>query len=250
MLTAGRREFRTVPNRILRTGGRLAAVAAVSLAVQAVPVAAHADGPIPIDVTTIGTVAATPCQLSSQSLYDDPLTATVTSRPGARTDFVWHASAHAVVSSTDSCVTGVMVTTQLTDSTTVPNCPPVLQSPVASAANDEPTVFLVTGRRDYEVYDDVSFDVPYFNASSSVSSAEGSVTDNVDAYPASAPDVTAIGLPCDRVRSSVTEDDTAYYANSQHQYIPYCSQQVTFNYVSTPAGPQQVGDPIVDSISC
>lgn len=244
------RRDRTLPDRILRTVGRLAAVAAVSLAVQAVPTAAHADIPLPVDVTTIGTSTASACQLSSQSLFADPLTATVTPKAGGRTDFVWHASAHAIVSSTDSCVTGVMVTTQLTDSTTVPNCPPLVQSPVVSASNDDPTVYLVTGRRDYEVDDGLSFDVPYFNASSTLSSAEGGVTDNVDGYPASTSNVAPLTLPCDRVRSSVTEDDTAYYANSQHQYIPYCSQQVTFDYVSTPAGPKQVGDPVVDSISC
>ena len=239
-----------MPNRTLRTLGRLAAVAAASLAVQLVPLAAHADVSIPIDGITVATQGASPCQLSSQYMYDAALTATVAAKPGGETDFVWHAAAHAGVSSTDSCVTGIMVKTQLTDTTSVPGCPPVVQSPVGTTTNTDPSRYQFTGKVDYEVENDLDFDVAYFGAPSLVSSADGSLTDNVDAYPGSTPDVRPLALPCERAHSSVIENDTAYYANSQHQYIPYCAQQVTFDFVSTPAGPQQVGSPIVDSITC
>jgi hypothetical protein len=249
VLTATRRDIATVLAKNLRNLARIVAAAGAAVAVQLVPLAAHADTTVPIDVTTIGTDVST-CQLSSHSLFDSPLTATVTPKPGGETDFVWHAAAHAAVSSADTCVTGIMVKTQLTDSTSVPNCPVVLQSLVGTSVDNDPFVYSSTGKVDYEVDNHVDFDVPYFDAPSTTASTEGAVVDTVDTYPASFPDVAPFALPCDRVRSTVTESDTAYYANSAHQFVPYCSQQVSYDFVSTPAGPKEVGDPILDSITC
>lgn len=229
---------------------RIAVVAAATIAVQLVPLAAHADGPIPIDVLTVATQAASTCNLSSHYLVDSPLRATAVLKADGETDFVWHASAQGHVSSTDSCVTGIMISTQLTDSTQVPNCPPMVQSPAGDTVSTDPYTYQGSGNVDYEVDNNLDFSVPYFDAPGTLSSTEGAVTDNGETYPASAPDVAPVALSCERVRSTVTEDDTLYYANSQHQFIPYCSQQVTYDYVSTPAGPQQVGDPIVDSLTC
>lgn len=236
---------------------RVAAIAVTTVAVVLLPVAAYADTPPAPNTTVIDSLGlpaivaqVTPCQLATSDLWSTTLTATVEQKPSGELDFNWRAFAHASVSSVDPCVTGVMVKTQLTDTTTVPNCPPVVRSDEATTVNHDKTTSWVTGETDYEVYNDVHFPVAYFGGPGTAQSAEDAVVSRFDTNGGTAPDLDSAAVKCYRLRSTVTEDDTAYYANSQGQFIPFCSQQVTYEFVATPSGPQQVGDPITESITC
>jgi len=236
---------------------RVAAIAVTTIAVVLLPVAAVADTP-PAPVAGAGdsfglpgiVAQATPCRLAESDLISGSLTAAVERKANGEIDFNWHAVTYADVSSADRCVTGVMVKTRLTDSTTVPNCPPVERSDEVSTASNDPFTSGTTGGSDYEVGNDVHFAVAYFGGPGTAPSLEGSVVNRVDTGDGASPDPGSSSLKCDRLRSTVTEYDTAYYANSQGTFIPFCSQQVAYEFVATPAGPQQVGDPIVESITC
>jgi hypothetical protein len=234
-----------------RALGRVTAVVAVAAAVQLAPLAAYADTPIPVGVVDtggLGTVTGqvSTCRLDSHNLFDSPLAATVEKKTGGEIDYLWHAASHASVSSADPCVTGIMLETQLTDSTSVPNCPPVVQSPVVRAVSEEPFTYASNGASDYEVDNPVDFEVAYFGGPAASAPAASTLTTS-DAS-GSAIDTAALG--CDRVRSTVTESDTAYYENNLRQFVPFCSQQISTEFVGTPAGPEQVGDPIVVSTDC
>lgn len=237
----------------MRAVGRVTAVAVAVLALQALPATAYADGSSPIDVvgsvtTLVGTDVST-CNLDSHSLFDGPLSATVSTTASGEVDFTWHANAYAAVSSADACVTAVMVTTTLTDSTTVPDCPPVVQSPDESAASNDPFTYQQAGTTDYEVDNTVAFKVAYFGGPTTTQPVDDTAVNRIETS-GSSPDVSSSRARCYRLRSTVTESDTAYYANSAGQFVPYCSQQVATDFVSTPQGPVQVGDPIVESITC
>jgi hypothetical protein len=234
-----------------RTLGRVTAVTIVAASVTMLPMAAYADtiivGGIKVGVTTSNPAT---CQLDSYELFASPLTATVASKAGGETDFVWHAAAYASVSSADPCVTGIMVTTQLTDSTTVPNCPPVVQSPTGTTTSNEPLTYQNSGRTDYEADNPFPFEVAYFGGPATSDPATGAVDNQIDTSGTSASQPLTAVVKCSRVRSTVIESDTAYYQNSQHQYVPFCSERISTDYVSTPAGPQRVGDPVLLSTSC
>jgi len=236
---------------------RVAAIAVTTIAVVLLPVAAYADSPPVPDITIVDSLGlpaivsqAAPCQLAESDLWAADLTATVERKANGELDFNWHAFAYATVSSADPCVTGVMVKTQLTDSTTVPNCPPIVRSDEVSTANNDPFTSSTTGEQDYEVYNDVHFAVAYFGGPGTTASAEDAAMSQFDKNGSSSPDLDSTSVKCYRLRSTVTEQDTAYYANSQGQFIPFCSQQVAYEFVATPSGPQQVGDPITESITC
>jgi len=236
---------------------RVAAIAVTAITVVLLPVAAYADTPPAPDTTVVDSlglpaVAAqvTPCRLATSDLWSTDLTATVEQKASGEIDFNWHAFAYASVSSVDPCVTAVMVKTQLTDTTTVPNCPPVVRSDEATTVNRDKTTSWVTGESDYETYNDVHFAVAYYGGQGTTQSAADDVVSRLDTHGGSATTLAAGAVKCYRLRSTVTEQDTAYYANSQGQFIPFCSQQVTYQFVATPSGPQQVGDPITESISC
>jgi hypothetical protein len=243
-----------------RALGRATAVTIVAAAVTFAPLAAYADPISPgtvgdtvgvgtIDVGSVTSNNAT-CRLDSQELFASPLTATVENKAGGEVDFVWHAAAHAAVSSADPCVTGIMVTTQLTDTTTVPNCPPVVQSPAAATASDDPFTYYSNGRTDYEADNPLAFGVAYFGGPATADPAAGAAGNQIDTSGASASQVGSAALTCARLRSTVTESDTAYYRNSQHQYVPFCTERVSSDYVSTPSGPRQVGDSVLLSTIC
>jgi hypothetical protein len=234
-----------------RVVGRVTAVTVVAASVTFAPLTAYADtitvGGIDIGGLTSNTAT---CQLDSEELFASPLTATVQNKGGGVVDFVWHAAAHATVSSADPCVIGIMVTTQLTDTTTVPNCPPVVQSSVATTVSNEPLTYAISGRTDYEADTALAFDVAYFGGPSTAGGVTGPISDQIDTSGDSAPQTGKAALTCDRLRSTVTESDTAYYENGQHQYVPFCTERLSTDYVSTPAGPQRVGDTVLLSTSC
>jgi len=235
---------------------RVAAIAVTAITVVLFPVAAYADSPAAPGTTVVDSLGlpaiaaqVMPCRLATSDLRSTDLTATVERKASGEVDFDWHASASASVSSVDPCVTGVMVKTQLTDSTTVPNCPPVVRSDESTAVSRE-TTYWNSGATDYEVGTDVHFPVAYFGGPGTAKSVQDAAASRLGMSDGSSPDVGAPSLACERLRSTVTEDDTAYYANSQGQFIPFCSRQVTYQFVAAPSGPQQVGDPITESISC
>lgn len=231
----------------------MATIAIAAAAVQCLPVIAYADSPAPV-VDTLGLPSVSSqgatCRLSTSELYANWLTATVESKPAGQIDFTWHAAARAAVSSVDACVKGIMVTSRLTDATTVPDCPPLVQSNVATAVSEEALTYQSSGASDYEVNSAVDFPVAYFGGPGTAQSLDDAVVSRAHLSDGSSPDLGSQSLKCYRVRSTVTEYDTAYYENSQRQFVPFCSQQVSYEFVSTPAGPEQVGDPIVDSITC
>lgn len=228
-------------------------VAVAVVVAQAVPVAAAAD-PLPVvEVVGLPGVASqvAACRLAAAELYDATLTATTSRTPTGEVDFTWHASAHARVSSTDACVTGVMVETQLTDSTTVPNCPPVVRSDVRRSVSNDALTYQHSGATDYQVDNPVDFTVAYFGGPGTTQSTTGALVDRVQMSDGAGSDAgSASAARCYRLRSTVTEYDTAYYQNSQRQFVPFCTQQVSYEFVATPAGPERVGDPIVESITC
>ncbi|MBV9098638.1 MAG: hypothetical protein JO079_11330 [Frankiaceae bacterium] len=228
----------------MRAVGRLTAAAVAVVAVQALPVTAYADSSIAGQVA--GQVST--CKLDRHSLFASPLTATTGTTASGEVDFTWHADAHATVSSPDPCVTAVMVQTQLTDTTTVPNCPPVVQSPTQSASSNDPFNYQ-SGASDYEVDNAVDFKVAYFGGPTATRPAEDAAATRLETSGSSS-SASASLARCYRLHSTVTETDTAYYANSVGQYVPFCSEQVVTEFVSTPAGPERVGDPIVESITC
>jgi len=237
----------------MRAVGRLTAAALAVVAVQMLPVTAYADNSSPTAVlgpvsTQLATQVST-CTLSSHSLFAGPLTATVATTATGVTNFTWHANAYGSVSSADPCVTAVMVRSQLTDTTTVPDCPPVVQSPTESAWDSDPYNYQQSGTADYEVRNPVDFTVAYFGGPTATQPVEDATVNNIETS-GSSPNGSGSLARCYRVRSTVTEEDTAYYANSLGQYVPYCSDKVATDFVSTPAGPEQVGDPIVESITC
>ncbi|MDQ1683415.1 MAG: hypothetical protein QOC82_152 [Frankiaceae bacterium] len=221
---------------------RVAAIAMTAVAVLVLPVGAYAD-------TLTVASQLSPCQLSASGLNDSPLSASVEQKPTGEIDFVWHAAAHASVASADGCVTGLMVSTQLTDTTTVPNCPSVVRSDRTDETDGGPMTYQ-SGYTDYEAMAEVYFPVAYFGGPGTAQSAEDTVTNNVRMSDGSGPDLGPPSVKCYRLHSVVTEYDTAYYKNKLGQYIPFCTQQVSYHFVATPAGPERVGDPIVESITC
>ena len=227
----------------------VATVVVATVAVQLSPVAASADGVVgSLGLPDVAAQAGT-CRLATSVLRASALTATVDRLPTGEVDFTWHLRVHAGVSSVDTCVTGVLVTSRLTDSTAVPNCPPVVQSDAVTASSDDP-LWYQSGATDYEVDNGLDFPVAYFGGAGTAQSAGDAVVSRVQNSDDAGPDAGSTSVRCDRLRSTVTEYDTAYYQNSQRQFVPFCSQQMSYEFVATPAGPQQVGDPIVESITC
>jgi hypothetical protein len=237
----------------MRAVGRVTAAAVAVVVVQTLPVTAYADSSSPTGaigaVTTQVAAQVSTCKLDSHSLFAAPLTATVASTASGVVDFTWHAHAYGTVSSADPCVTAVMVKTQLTDTTEIPNCPPVEQGPTVTATSNDPYTYENAGNTDFEVDNPVDFKVAYFGGPTAAQPVEDATVNRLDTSAATSVGSSSLAR-CYRVRSTVTESDTAYYANNLGQYVPYCSEQVATEFVSTPAGPQQVGDPIVESITC
>ncbi|MDQ1745765.1 MAG: hypothetical protein QOD07_28 [Frankiaceae bacterium] len=241
----------------MRAAGRVTAAAVAVVVVQTLPVTAYADSSSPTGaigaVTTqvAGQIAApvSTCKLDTHELFAQPLTATVTTTASGVVDFTWHAFASAKASSPDPCVTAVMVTTQLTDTAEMPDCPPVEQSPTVAATSNDPYTYASTGNTDFEVDNPVDFKVAYFGGPTAAQPVEDAAANRLDGSAASSVGSSSLAR-CYRLRSTVTESDTAYYANNLGQFVPYCSEQVSTEFVSTPAGPKQVGDPIVESVTC
>jgi hypothetical protein len=234
---------------------RITAVAATTTVLLVLPATAYADTPSPggiVDQTGLPAVASavSTCRLAASGIYDAPLTASVDRKATGEIDFIWHSAAYGTVSSADACVTGILVKTKLTDTTTVPDCPTVVRSDEVSTSSNDPMTSLSTGNTDYEVKNAVDFRVAYFGGPTTTQSVDGATGDRVQTSDGSAPDLGEAAAKCYRLRSTVTEYDTAYYENSQHQFVPYCTQQISSEFVATAAGPERVGDPIVESVTC
>lgn len=216
----------------------LAAVAVAVVAVQFAPVAASADVVDSLGLPALAAQAGT-CRLATSELYPSTLSATVERLASGEIDFTWHSFAHAGVSSVDNCVTGIKVASRLTDSR------PVVDSGLVVTTSEDPFRYQ-SGGSDYEVDGTVDLPVAYFGGPGTTQS----LASRVRLSDGTSPDPESQSLKCERVRSTVTEYDTAYYENSQRQFVPFCSEQVSHEFVSTPAGPEEVGDPIVESITC
>lgn len=231
---------------------RRTALAVATAAIALLPIGAFADTPSPNAIlTSLGLPAAATCELQAQYLYSPTVTGTVTQKTNGETDFVWHGDPQATVSSPDPCVIGIMLKTQLTDTTTVPNCPPVEQSPMVTVVSHDSLTYRGSGETDFVVDNPVDFAVPYFGGPGTTGTLED---DTINRFKTSdsGPNVdpSNAALACARVHTRVTETDSAYYENGAKQFILYCTEQTAVEIVATPSGPQQVGDPIVEETSC
>lgn len=224
------------------------AAAAVTMMFGVFPSAANAD------TVTVGGVTATTglpsidtsnpvaCPLNEHYLYAQGVTGKTsnsTTSPG-EIDITWHADPYAAVNSpTMSCLAGVKVDATLTDETEVPGCQPAYTSPTVSAESDD-VLNWTFQPPDYEVSDPISFTVPYFNVAPAIPGTNPlpPIVIQSDSGPSALSE-------CQRVHSSVTISAKAYYKNSLKQYILFCTGSATYEFLATPAGPEQVGDPLI-----
>ncbi len=238
---------------ILRKGGYLLSAILVSASMMLFPVVAHADG-VTIDTSGVnaGDVPSVPsindvtdlvdstvgkCKLSVHRLVLDfsvPYTVDYSQLASkGEIDYNWMPSPWASAASSDGCVKGVKVDSQLTDYSTMQFCTPLYQNS-GSAADSSPFVYQSGTPSDYEVYDQYHLSVPYFTGVVvNIPPIEGSTTSNTGIPPL----LQLSG--CERLKSGITEQATAYYENSAGQYIEYCSVQESFDVTATPTGPME-----------
>ncbi len=227
------------------------------------PFTAYADTTIPTDTISVGgtptisdvtdlvTSGATKCKLHSESIWNSDPTTDVdvdySQLANGEIDYVWHPHFSAEVDALTTCVHGIKIKAQLSDSTQMQYCQALYASGVETKVNYSGTpdgLDWGSSGTTYDVSQPVYLRVPYF--AESVKAPEpppmGSITDTTNT--ASTPNVdptTNIKLKCERLQSELTLTSSAFYENSVGQFVPFCNLKEIYEIAATPAGPQKAG---------
>jgi len=224
---------------------RSTATILVAISALALPATTYADTSVPsiggvsIDtgdisgdvsnITDLVTAKAKACVLANKNtdvLYPSAVVDNYKWSTQGELDYIWQSAATAGFAADTSCVTGLKLQFQMTDSTPIPNCTTAYLSPLSTTYNQDN----VPGTHYFSSYNPIdNFRVPYFT---------DSVRMNINPNDITVPQ----NVGCERLTSNLTEQATAYYQNSLGQYVLFCQATDTWQVLATTTGPIITGD--------